>query len=137
MDTEDTPYIHPAVLARIEAEQAAGRERLAVIQRDLLDVAEAAAQPLTDENSSDPQGLEGVQQPLTDEQIAAAEELIRRAAAPANHSVGLDLTGLITGVSAPAPEPAPEPAPVRGRRSAPAPEPTPAPEPEADPASLL
>jgi len=111
-ETEDQPFIHPAVLERITAEQNAGRARLeefALIDPPLA-VSEAAEVDTGEAQGVEPEDDAQIQLPLTDAQIAAAEAEFRRATAPA------------TGFLAPLPPEDPPAAPVEAEE-APAPEP--------------
>lgn len=116
-DTQaDAPYIHPAILARTRAEQEAGRARLAEIQAGAPPVENAPVTPQMELFSDDAASL-----PLTDEQIAAAEEAFRRDASAA-------VKDYISGMVVDAPTPVePAPAPAKSKKAAAAPPAAPVP----------
>jgi hypothetical protein len=81
-ETEEQVYVHPAILERVEAEQQAGRARLAELAAGAPPLAES--EPTADTAEEDTAGDDAqLSMPLSDAQIASAEAEFRRASAPA------------------------------------------------------
>jgi hypothetical protein len=98
-ETEEQVYVHPAILERVEAEQQAGRVRLAELAAGAPPLAESEPEgDATEEDATE--GDAQLSIPLSDAQIASAEAELRRASAPAASFVAPEPAPVVEEVAA-------------------------------------